>query len=112
MDSDRDPLIHTHFRWFGTYYCGPGGAGPTGGVVNGACKIHDDCYAAAGIDAQGNTNENVPWKSGQVAAAKACNQGLYDAVKNSDEPGATLIQWWLLYGDKIGILRSGTAVGR
>src|SRR4051794_7441382 len=35
-------------------YCGPGGAGPTGGIVNGACAAHDVCYGRAGINADGN----------------------------------------------------------
>lgn len=102
------PKNPTPRRLFGTYYCGPGGAGPKGGVVNGACAAHDACYADAGIDAAGNTNPGISWTPAQVKAARSCNQGLYNAVKGSTEPGATLIHLWLLYGDGL-ILRPGTA---
>lgn len=95
-------------RYFGSYWCGPGGAGPTGGVVNGACHAHDLCYENAKINADGNTNGNIYWSPGQVAAAKVCNQILYDAVKGSKESGAWSIQQWLLYGEGF-ILRPGTA---
>lgn len=96
-------------RLFGTYYCGSGGAGPRGGTVNGACAAHDDCYAGAGIDAGGNTNPGIVWTSGQTAAAGACNQALYDAVKNSSDAGAQGIRLWLRYGEGWGILRRGTS---
>ena len=101
------------YRLFGAYYCGPGGAGPKGGFINGACAVHDDCYEKAGINADGNTNSKIVWKPGQVAAATSCNQQLYNTVKTSSDAGASSLQLWLRYGDRvpiIPILRKGTTV--
>lgn len=80
--------------------------------VNGACAAHDACYDRAHIDADGNLNASIYWSQEQVAAAKACNQILYNAVRDSFEPGATSIQLWMLYGDRFPffqILRPKTA---
>jgi RHS repeat-associated protein len=103
------PTNPTPRRYFGTYYCGPGGAGPRTGVANGACAVHDECFGTAGINADGNTNPSIVWTTAQVAAARSCNQGLYDAVKDSNDAGATGIKLWLRYGESFRILRQGTA---
>jgi RHS repeat-associated protein len=80
------PVNPTPRRFFGTYYCGTGGAGPRSGVVNGACAAHDDCYAAAGINGTGNTNPAIIWSSAQVAAASSpgLNRPFSSRRKTSD----------------------------
>lgn len=98
-------------RFFGTYYCGPGGRGPTGGIINGACVAHDTCFTNAGIDANGNTHPEIPWSFSQVIAASNCNQTLYNTAKQyPNEIGSAGLQFWLRHGDMLGILRRGTAV--
>lgn len=106
--------LTTPRRLFGTYYCVPGGAGPTSGEVNGLCYAHDTCFNNARINADGNTNPNIYWSLSQVHLARECNQDLYNALKQiSNATGSQSIRLWLLYGDQLGplsILRSGTHV--
>jgi RHS repeat-associated protein len=87
-------------RLFGTKYCGPGGDGSTRGVINGACAVHDQCYADANINADGNLQwKGVAWNNSQQAAAAKCNQALYDAARsNPNEPGSAALQKWLTSG--------------
>jgi RHS repeat-associated protein len=39
--TDPEPASNTPTGWFGTNWCGPGGAGDSGGMLNGACYAHD-----------------------------------------------------------------------
>jgi RHS repeat-associated protein len=93
------------YRLFGTYYCGPGGSGPTTGPMNGACAIHDACYAAApggGISAGNNLYGGTPMTTAQAAQAKQCNQALYDAARtHPDVPGSKAVQWWMVNGSHL-----------
>jgi hypothetical protein len=54
---------------------------------------------------------SVPWSEDKTKAARVCNQVLYDAVRDSIDPGAASIKLWLLYGDRlpVKILRPRTA---
>jgi hypothetical protein len=98
-------------RYFGTRWCGPGGAGSPDGRIDAACHLHDLCLNAAGLDASVNTNSSIHLSLPQAAAALVCNQSLFNAVRQyPDEAGSYSIQKWLLYGDLFGILAPGTAV--
>jgi RHS repeat-associated protein len=104
-----DPFDRNH-RLFGTHYCGPGGGGAANGHVDGACQAHDECYRAAGLDARVNTDASTQLTLPQASAAQACNQSLFDAVRQyPNEAGSSSIQIWLKYGDRLGILATGTA---
>ena len=102
-------LRSTPLRLFGTHYCGPGGAGSPNSDVDRACQSHDACYDAAHI----NFGPNIGWggwTKQQAAAARVCNQALYDAVRQyPNEPGSRPIQNWLRYGGWLGILYPGTS---
>jgi hypothetical protein len=94
-----------------TTYCGKGGAGATTGPVNGPCAAHDKCFEQAGLSADSNAGGTLTLE--QAAAAQACNQGLYDAVRmHNNAPGSKAIQLWLTNGDKVpfgyGHLAPGT----
>jgi RHS repeat-associated protein len=98
-------------RYFGTHYCGPGGAGKPTGVVDSGCKVHDDCLDAAGLSASNNTGGTVTLA--QASALQACNQALYGvARRHSNAVGATSLRLWLRGGDIVprpfGILALGT----
>ena len=96
-------------RYFGTYYCGPGGAGSRAGVVNGACAAHDQCFTDAGINADGNTDRSIYWSPDQVKHARICNQVLFNTLnRHIWAVGSEAIRLWLQYGDHFGILRQGT----
>lgn len=103
-------------NWLDTYYCGPGGSGPTGGIINSRCAIHDKCFENAGIDANGNTPGGPDWSLSQAAAAQGCNQALYNAARaNPLEAGSKALQEWLTKGDapipfsSTYVLKPGTA---
>ena len=72
-------------RLFGTYHCGPGGAGSTAGNINGPCSTHDTCFKNAGA-----TFQNwVTYQTGGggdpslISAMQSCNQQLCSSVNNS-----------------------------
>lgn len=120
------PLIHdeTVDEW-GTLVRGyfmtgppaPGGGGSTSGTINSLCAVHDACFSQAGLDTSVNVGTSgSSLTSIQVAAAKGCNQALYEgARRHPDAPGSTALQWWLTQGGKtkpfVGfyILYPGTA---
>ena len=110
-ENNQDP-----YRLFTTRYCGPGGAGTTTGVIDAACKAHDECYAAAGLSANSTTSGAI-LSLNQASAAQSCNQALYDAARmNNNTPGSKALQWWLTNGDTVkpfagfNVLAPGTAV--
>lgn len=88
-------------RFFMTHYCGPGGAGDTTGVMDRACKAHDECYAAARLDASANTSSSASLSLPQASAAQACNQALYNAARsNPKATGSNTLRLWLTKGDQ------------
>ena len=90
-----------YYRFFMTHYCGPGGAGDPTGVMDRACKAHDECYAAAGLDASVNTSSTATLTLQQASAAQSCNQALYNAARaNPKASGSTLLRLWLTKGDQ------------
>lgn len=86
-----------YYRYFMTHHCGPGGDGPTTGVMDKACKTHDDCFDNAHLDASVNIGTSATVLNGaQVAAAAKCNQALYNAARaNPDAVGSTGLRLWL-----------------
>jgi RHS repeat-associated protein len=84
-------------RFFGTHYCGPGGSGQPNGTLDKACKVHDECFAAAGLDASVNVGTSTAALSPtQAAAAQKCNQGLYNAARaNPGKTGSSSLRLWL-----------------
>jgi RHS repeat-associated protein len=98
--SDTDQSSPSLF--LNTTYCGPGGAGPTTGVPNGLCYVHDRCFDRAGLDANSNTPGGPGMTSSQMKAAKACNQGLYNGARsNPNARGSKALQWWLTNGAQV-----------
>jgi len=110
-ESASDPVVVSnyltggtdiaYYRFFMTHYCGPGGAGDPTGVIDRACKAHDECYAAAGIDASANTSSSISLTLQQASAAQACNQALYNAARSNPQAlGSNAIRLWLTKGDQ------------
>lgn len=98
-------------RFFGTRWCGPGGAGSPVSDVDRACRAHDICFGLAGLDARANTDSSVHLSLAQAVAAQGCNQQLYNSVSQyPNEAGSSRIQWWLKYGTYVGVLTPGTGV--
>jgi len=90
-----------YYRFFMTHYCGPGGAGDPTGVMDRACKAHDECYAAAGLDASANTSSSTSLSLQQASAAQGCNQALYNAARsNPQSSGSNTLRLWLTKGDQ------------
>jgi len=90
-----------YYRFFMTHYCGPGGAGDSTGVMDRACKAHDECYAAAGLDASVNTSSSATLTLQQASAAQGCNQALYNAARsNPKASGSAALRLWLTKGDQ------------
>jgi len=112
LSFENDP-----YRLFSTNYCGQGGGGSTSGIINSLCAVHDACFTQAKLDASVNIGTSgSSLTSTQLAAAKSCNQALYEGARRHPyAPGSAALQWWLTQGDKtkpfIGfyILYPGTA---
>jgi hypothetical protein len=99
------------YLFFGSHHCGPGGSGAPTTILDQACATHDTCYNAAGINADGNTNANIPWTAFQTDHAYRCNYALYRAARaHPDVRGSRALQLWLTWGDQFGILRKGTSI--
>jgi RHS repeat-associated protein len=82
-------------RFFGTTYCGKGGAGRPNGGFAGDCQVHDNCFDRAGLDANVNSSTSGLTPA-QMDAARACNQGLYNAAaSHPNTPGSAALQYWL-----------------
>jgi RHS repeat-associated protein len=105
IGGNKLSLQNEPWRLFGSNHCGPGGAGPTNGGLDPACKVHDSCYAAApggGINAGNNLSGGTPMTGAQAAQAKQCNQALYNAARNHpDAPGSKAVQWWTVNGSHL-----------
>ena len=72
--------------WFGTNWCGPGGAGRLTGCYDSACKRHDECYDRCGIDA------TTRWYPGNLlgGCAASCDKTLLKEWKDcACSPGAS-----------------------
>ncbi len=68
-------------RYFGTHWCGPGGAGPTVNALDAACQAHDACYAAGGFNSLSNWTPYGPFSTAQFALI-SCNQALCNAARS------------------------------
>jgi hypothetical protein len=98
---------------FSTKFCGPGGSGSPTGFLDAACRAHDACYKAAGINFSNNLPGGPSMSSSQASAAKACNQALYNAARiNNNAPGSKAAQYWLTQGANLPfggyIIKPGT----
>jgi hypothetical protein len=102
-----------YFRLFASHYCGPGGGGTPNGGLDPACQVHDDCYDGAGLSAASN-GSGASLTLDQAAAAKGCNQALYDAARGNPNTlnGSAPLRHWLTNGDLLpfgaGHLAPGT----
>jgi len=106
LDQLKTPVNYGYnpqpHRFFSTWYCGRGGAGPSNGasgVLNSRCAMHDSCFDNLDISAASNAPGGPPMSNDQKKGAKVCNQSLYNAARaNSSETGADALRWWLVEG--------------
>ena len=80
---DPDPYPK---RYFGTHWCGPGGAGPPINGLDQACQAHDKCYDDNGLSIGSNYNPFLPPDKKQ--ALERCNKALCNAAAQSSDPGS------------------------
>jgi RHS repeat-associated protein len=107
LSGRKDPYPK---RLFGTHWCGPGGAGPPLTALDEGCMVHDKCYDAIGVSADVNLYF-YDVTLDQAAEMQECNEALHAvAVAHPEDPGSSMVKWWLEHGDGIGILAPGTAV--
>lgn len=78
-------------RFFGTHWCGPGGAGPNVNSLDTACHAHDVCYDNNGLSISDNF---FPSNPAQLHKLQQCNQALCDAARQTSDPGAGRVQWF------------------
>lgn len=100
--SPRNQTTRPYQQLFSSNYCGKGGggaSGPSSGLINSRCAIHDAYFDDPHISAASNYPGGPPMTSAQKSGAKACNQALFNAARtNERQPGTTALEWWLTHG--------------
>jgi RHS repeat-associated protein len=87
------PTLSFPTRFFGTHWCGPGGAGWVVNPLDRACQQHDACYDRNGF----TTGSNYLNPSHvDVVALQACNQALCDAASTvaRNNYGSGEVSWY------------------
>jgi len=83
--ADNNPINYTdpfgEAPWYGNY-CGPGNNYPLAPIdsLDSACKVHDDCYTAAGLSA--GDVIIPPLNPKKCAAQDACDDALCSSARN------------------------------
>jgi hypothetical protein len=96
-------------RWFGTQWCGPGGAGPTVNAIDEACKRHDECYDHNGLRLGMNWGVGVsPDRTralDQRRALQACNQVLCNEAGLDSDNGSSRVRGFFTALTPAGLCR-------
>jgi hypothetical protein len=77
-------------------WCVPEAGDDPAHIIEGRCKVYQDCLAASGFDESIDRNQMPPLPVEQVVNVRKCHQALFNAARSNPQvKGSAATQQWL-----------------